>query len=1665
MKFTNVDALDLQGLEYFIEGTKSNVSTAVNVASGAFRAHQLMGEINDALKYKGADLGLADAALSRMEDIIALVAGLSTSTCMVNFLSILHLYVRTHYKGSTAKYVWDLVISQFTFLDADISFLWKDDREVLDFQSAVEGVDDGKNFWESHETEFNQLKQGLTDWKGVFKGQLMNNFANVVNILITLGFMPQSDDQTFKCGNFTLFRTKCWDMQKDSSNFAEMCADTTLFFLERAYSALRYGDASLLLYSDKQTSDMDKEYALLVACAPLLDAGRIEDLGDEFLDDADFGLRLEDLIAKFAAAIKAEKLPQGRTVMTNRLVVLQKLRVSLIMAQKRSPMREKPYGIAIFGGSGVGKSTINASITKFLLHANNLPNKKENIITLNDSDKFQSEYRSHHTAVCLDDHGNTKAEHYDVPPTVRIIDFLNNVQKAALNPNVELKGNIMYRMKLVTLTTNVKDLLAHQFSNEPVSVLRRFNCFMTAELRPHAVDPDDGGLNHKAVTHMFADCWSIKLERVKIVRTEGLKADGYVYETIMEDATIMQVCEWLRTDSAEHYEKQKKIVEDTLELYDRELCEHSFLPEHCPHCLKAENKLDTQAAEEWCDACEPFDRDNVKDVISQEIKDTVVKEPSVQEAVKAWYEGIDYAEAGKTTFKTVSEFFESHKKEALVAACAAIGIPLAAITILKVLRPCIGLLHNQGCEESAPVKVDTDHDNPWKKVKPVNIPTAKAGETMTHNQLIGLVKRGLAHVSFQAVGTNLRRRCCAVAMGNNHWLVPAHIVDGHDEYDVTFQLTEKGTLGNNFSSRIDKSRWVYLLGDYALLSVPNGVPNIDLSRFLVYETDYELSCTMYASIVHRDVHGVSKVYDVATLEKGAFSTKYCTFEGMSYNFPVETNPGLCMAPMIPKLSQARILGFHLAGRNGDRYGVSGVLSRYDVQKAKKELSLLCPAFVTHNATELPSQKYGIDMSPTAAIHPKHAINYLRDEDGQQPVCETMGAHAKGGAKFVSQVRKSPISDSVTKHLGLEKIHGKPSNGPLWKHWNRDLTLMTHPSGKFSPRILDRAFKDLKRHYLGVLFRHPELLDLIHPYPKEYVLGGLDGVASLDRVDLNTSMGWPINKKKRDFISPLVDIKIPGITEPIDFDDPQYWDEVVRMEDCLAMGERVHVVHRGNLKDEPTKYTKDKIRVFAGSEFAFTCLMRKYYLSIFRVMQMHWQEFECAVGINAHGPQWGELVEYLTQFGDERMIAGDYKAFDKSMTPEITMLIFDIYISMAAHAGYTERQRKIMRGIATEICYPLYEYDGVYVQVAGSNPSGHGGTVQVNNGANSLYQRYAYYSLHDGEEVPPYAERVIAANYGDDNTMNVHPDEDKFNHTTMAQELSKVGVTYTMADKSSKSVPFQPLKDISFLKRGFRFDEELGMWVGPLEEDSIAKSLHNYMNRKGSQTLPDEIAAQAIKNASREYFYHGRSKFEERRTQLLHVVDECNLRGYIQDLPTFEEVKETLTGVKPPIVRYDDTLLDLQMFEEIAGDVHRAFAKETLAQYRTKASCELLEEDLMKCVISDFGCAPFIKEQPFGSTALGVPDLVFETGHLRLMVLVETKVVSGRTQNVSRRARLAREQAKRYTRTLAALKPKSVILGFIFTETGYEHICSYNTDELTLRYYREFLSPVRHLLFK
>jgi hypothetical protein len=407
------------------------------------------------------------------------------------------------------------------------------------------------------------------------------------------------------------------------------------------------------------------------------------------------------------------------------------------------------------------------------------------------------------------------------------------------------------------------------------------------------------------------------------------------------------------------------------------------------------------------------------------------------------------------------------------------------------------------------------------------------------------------------------------------------------------------------------------------------------------------------------------------------------------------------------------------------------------------------------------------------------------------------------------------------------------------------------------------------------------------------LNGLDGVKFLDKINRDTSMGYPYRKSKRNFLSPIA--RTSDHMDAMEYAE-EIMEEVALIRDVYSRGERYMPVFVMSLKDDPLPYAKiaiKKTRGFMGGPAAWQFVCRKYLLSFVRIFQLNPLIFEGAPGLNCNSESWDELQDFLTAFGLNNLYAGDFGWYDKKMSPEFILAGYDVIIGVLRKAGWPEELLRIVRCIGEDVAFPCADIQGDFVEFFGSNPSGHAITVILNCIVNCLYMRYCYAKLSPDHSPMTFKEFVHLITYGDDNAGGVSPKVPWFNHTAIAAELAKIKVVYTMADKHAESVPFVNIADITFLKRSFvpRVERDGRHRVAcPLAWESIEKMLTSCVVSKS--VCPEKQAMDSMRSAIGEFFQYGEEVFDENVKKMHQIVEMCHLEFFVQP-STFPSYKELL----------------------------------------------------------------------------------------------------------------------------------------------------------------------------
>lgn len=1429
------------------------------------------------------------------------------------------------------------------------------------------------------------LDQFTSVFSHLHSSECLTELVLILQLLVTIGFLRKMRISYGGCCLMALTGLK------RSTSVLEICDLVIAFvikYTKSVYALYKSGDWEDFL--KRPNTEYDEEYAFLVAEETCQDIGRCAKLDVETYDR-----RVFECIERTVTLLNGCKSSE-RGYYTTRLNKLKSIQVSRTLAKKEN-IRIKPYGILLYGESGVGKSAIVNALLRYVLQVNGKDYSPGAIITLNQEDKFQSEFMTHHKGVILDDICNCALDKTDGSPTTPIIMFLNQVPMAALNPNAEMKGKIMIEPDVVCGTTNVKDLLSNELSNEPLSINRRFEVTITQTVKPMYRKEGTTMLDNNKIRHMasmrFPTYATFTVEepyypedttgnlrggssRSRAAQTRAVAFRPLRHQGIeLVDIEIGQLLLFLRDDSMLHFAKQNDFVNAQKNMKEAILCSHYLPAEICEQCSydpdNKENRICVHrrlmCACADCDYGVNYESENSDEDSDWEIYENQSGLPGLGADLlfrEFLHKLVDALEWGLVKFYSSSfgsnlllwrlryEFCLLFRdfctylfvaSLALYAAGELLSCPQWEVMLIVIIwrsnelrKACVAAhkreyqastslqtLHhriNTSCVSITqllkvvgslgafllfvrklysvlthiPVKQAAPYADLQPDAKPYHGQTefwdthaierrylfgdagaSHKSETISHANLTKMLSTKL----LQLVKRNNREFCNAVPLRSNVLLIPNHIIENRTVYvDITTAHGHKirgNPLSREVTQRIPNT-------DFAVWYAPSAGAWRDLIEYYPLEIDEEKRIAVTTVFNNR---GTSVEYPEMLATRGRVFTTSGTFTGLNYTFPVETFGGLCMATLVGKtrgIGTKRIpfiAGHHLAGKG--MKGAAGFLTRTQIYKALEQLESKGLVVQSHSSAPLRTRAMGKEFGPLHAPNGKCPTHNL-DADAK---IEIHGGHDLPIGSPTSTVITSVISPAVERVMGIPKQHGPPPEIGNIRHKVNDLLEKVDTASEFDMQLLQKAYVD----YGIALARLPaDELAKLGKIDLDTNLAGKDGVIGLNPMNFATSVGFPLSGPKTQFAAKSGRF-VPGISCPRDL-DPMIIEEMEAMEATLARGERINTVFKGSLKDEPVKIGKDKVRVFAAANMAFTMLVRKYYLTLSALVQRNRDTFECAVGVVVQSPEWGQLFKHIGKNGWDRCVAGDYKKFDGRMSPHCMFLAFKLLLEVAKKSGkYDASDLRIMTGIATEITYPTYDYFGTLLTFTGSNPSGHPLTVVINSLVNSLYIRYAYYVVaHDQGwwRTPLFSDVVALMTYGDDNIMTVKKGYDAFNHTAIVNALGKVGITYTMADKDQESTPFIHLSEASFLKHFAVVDEELGVYRSPVEGASIAKMLHTH--KRSCILTAEESAVEAIHNVALKYFEFGREEYERRRLQLEQVAVESGIAHMVGNIPDYEE---------------------------------------------------------------------------------------------------------------------------------------------------------------------------------
>lgn len=1420
-----------------------------------------------------------------------------------------------------------------------------------------------------------RFREIFGDWKGFINGEFIKKISQAVACIISLGFCTLSNIP-FCTDRFSTFYEKSGIADKHWSDLLTMLLDTAIYIFDNCMSYFK-GDLAFMdiLRSPSASYKYEKELRFLQANVKLYEENSLDTID---LSRSEYEIRLFEIEKLTKSFYERSSGSERRLMALNILTISQLqnrvVSTTVQMSIRPSPFTFALVGETSIGKTSVLMLLYNLLMRanlfnpdkKFFTSINASDAYQSEVQTFHEwinADDFGNTKAEHETGVST----QLIIDYVNNDPKCALKADVDSKGKVFINPSFFTATTNVKNLDAHYKSNEPLSILRRMGYFITMEVKPEYR-----KRDSHFLDPS------KMVDAINdAWYFLVQVAKPLPKRPEAVGACQYVWETVknsdgylMEKVGLNAVISFLKEKSRAHFVQQQSLIKGVNDIHQMELCPHDSYKAICDDCLYLIDDLRVQAGKliEY-DDCKKYDRlirfvefftidfsfmDRYKSLydklISKSTKNayTMIDIWSICCAtvvniglyligvgpilfcvswVTAYYVTklylvINYVQSvAKDIQKTGLAMIQPvlKKKYHLLAGA---GVTVGILAFLKFVRSHKKVLeqvvniNTQGAEYSTPKPDKNPKENCWIVPEVTIPPCSTRVATATFDQVRNTVGDALVITYLEKTGVDKKNWCIMLPIKGNVFLAPYHLLQ--KDFNKIYIQKSKSLLSPNRSCPLESSMWMRIgETDLCLLSLPVMGDNRDIihlfpNKGAIFNTEVVTWVSKDRELDRHEYRTQAKFHRVKFQDH--FEPHLC-YDYMGWRLELDrpTSVGLCGSPIISNGIRPLILGVHSAGIEGQNVAIVHYIT-------SDELVITYDALFNRKLGD--SDHINVQCASTDHMQlsfPDYNIKHLGKIHFKSPFCfhegpavvSLYGAHDGMRRRFTSAVENTIISDSVTRHLGIEPAHGPPMNIGNWKPWYADSMKSTR-NNCLLPEPLKLAVGDLESTILEFLENHLEYKDLIHPMSRVATLSGVDGCNGIDSIKLKTSAGFPRCKPKRNYVFESDEVH-EHITRPLDV-SPEIWETIDDLEKKLMDGKRVYFIHRINLKDEPIALGKEKVRTFAGCSLECLILVRMYFLPILKMMMDNSEIFECAVGVNAHGPEWTKITEHMQKFGIDRTIAGDYKDYDLMVWCVLTMIAFNIMIGIAKFCGYSEEQLTLMRGLATELCFGLTEYNGEYVMFFGRNLSGHPATVFINNLINSLYCRYAYYDIYESikhkdenffrglvehldlseevfqqwkeqfcnigvfnNEAPKFADVVSLMCYGDDNKMSVREDVHWFNHTTMQYSLKRVGLDYTMADKETKTVPFISASDCSFLKRHSVWSDDFNQYLGPLELKSMIKTLHVGVVSK--VITRQQQAAEALDSVIRELFYHGRDIFESWRCKLQIVLEECELEAW------------------------------------------------------------------------------------------------------------------------------------------------------------------------------------------
>lgn len=1143
---------------------------------------------------------------------------------------------------------------------------------------------------------------------------------------------------------------------------------------------------------------------------------------------------------------------------------LQKVEMTILSRESAQSMRPVPFCVAIEGDSSVGKSKVAEAIHVYFGNLFGKPITGSERYTKNATCKFWDGFTSDQWSLSMDDVAMWSSDLDMVDESVMdIVRIVNNMPYMPDMAALEDKGKTPFKGELVIITTNSPDLKCNEYFAYPFAAARRVPFHI--RVRPRDVD----GFMLKAdtstlVSNEIPDSWLFDIyeptpKTFGNKESAGIKMQQAYLKKVLSDLTMRDLLLFIKEKATLHRNHQKRVVEHSSSLAKLDLCSQCALPPNFCACVQNQGGIEAVCVAACTYTLNYMLTRTMDFLIFYGLFPRLVV--SIRHRLDSFF-SIRLKELKRKAQDKVYETYSSLKPST---------VTMSLLSIVSVILVCYKMffsLQKQGTSFSTwgkkyPEK--NERESCWQKETYVvdtfdSSPQSLSMKGLSREKQIKILDKACAYLRYNHEG--VWKFCRLLNIKGQKFLTPNHCMPENCTLECEIVRTQlynrRGDVHAFVLNQSQIERFPNM--DLCMITIPSVTSGKDLTNLFVKE---KALVQGPISIMKRDSQGEVLTQDLP-FSKVANLHNSC-LGGINYRVwktpSLKTEKGDCGALMYRSDDLGlRIMGIHESYESSliARGNACAIVLTYEFISSldlSNEVSIVAP-------------QLGVKDEPVVVrpIGPDSCLRSLNTG------CIKVYGNIRPKNRPRSKVQRTILCQDMM-DLGFELKYGPPVMGSL-KPWMINLEKQIQADNYAEWDDLQVIKRHMLARWLKVDDSYKEEVRILD---FDTVINGQPGVRYIDAIPRKTSAGFPFCKPKIHFLHGVP--SEPGL-DKVEFDEVIMAKVKWRLENYMKMN-RTFPVYRGSLKDEATtleKIEKGKTRVFMGAPIDFTIAVRSLLLSFVRIVQKNKFIFESAPGTEAQCIEWDHLYKYLTEHGDSRMIFGDFSGFDSTMRSNFMRVAFDMIEDFHRECGATEEHCRMIRALSYDIVFPLVEFNGDLIELNGKNPSGQPLTVIINGIINCMYMRYCFLKLNPNKNLEDFDRTVNLLTYGDDNGMGVSEDIPWFNHTAIQECMSNIGVTYTMADKTSRTQEYIHIDEADFLKRKWRYEPDTDTMVCPLNLDSIIKSL--MIGIKSTSICEKEHAASIISSAQLEFFWHGKDVFSKWNEILATFVSDHDLHMYM-----------------------------------------------------------------------------------------------------------------------------------------------------------------------------------------